>query len=220
MAWLEFGLALAAFYLSHLLPARPAWRGRLVAALGARGFGIAYSALSLALLYWLILAAGRAPRVPLWWIPGANHLPLIAMLPVCLIAALALGRSNPFSFGGGPGAFDPADPGIVAWLRHPLPAALMLWSGAHLLANGDLAHVLMFGGFFALAAAAPWALDRRKRRQMGAEWDRLRAALRARPRPAPWRLLAAHPGRTAAGLALYLALILLHPPLIGADPLP
>lgn len=220
MAWAEFGLALAAFYLSHLLPARPGLRARLVAALGSRGFGLAYSALSLVLLYWLIVAGGRAPRVALWWVPGGAWLVLAAMLPVCLILALALGRPNPFSFGGPAGPFDPARPGIVAWLRHPLPVALMLWSGAHLLANGDVAHVVMFGGFLALAALAPRALDRRNRRRMGPDWPRLTQALRAAPRPGALRLLADHPGRTAAALGLYLGLLLLHPWVIGASPLP
>jgi hypothetical protein len=59
--WAEFATAYAAFLLSHAVPARPAARGRLTAALGERGYLLAYSAVSLAALVWLIAATERAP---------------------------------------------------------------------------------------------------------------------------------------------------------------
>ncbi len=166
MGWAEFAAAFAVFFLSHALPVRPPLQPRLEAALGARGFTLAYSALSLGVLAWLIVAAGRAPYVPLWsWAPWQAHVPLIAMLPACLIIALALGRPNPFSFGGARAErFDPARPGIVRWMRHPLLVALALWAFAHLVANGNLAHVVMFGLLGAFAILGGRLIDRRKRR--------------------------------------------------------
>src|SRR3546814_17919639 len=95
------------------------------------------------------------------------------MAVVCLILALAIGRPNPFSFGGtNNAAFDPARPGIVGWIRHPLLAALALWAGAHAFANGTLAHVLMFGIFAAFALVGGPLIDRRRQRDMGPEWPR------------------------------------------------
>lgn len=87
----------------------------------------------------------------LWsWEPWHNHLVLAIMAMVCVILALAVGRPNLFSFGGAiNAAFDPARPGIVGWLRHPLLVALAMWAGAHAFANGTLAHVIMFGGLLA-----------------------------------------------------------------------
>ncbi len=41
---------------------------------------------------------------------------------------------------------------ITAAIRHPQLTAVIVWSGAHLLANGDTASVLLFGGM------AAWAL--------------------------------------------------------------
>jgi uncharacterized membrane protein len=220
--WIEFVLALGVFLLSHAVPGRPPVRSRVEGMLGARGFTLAYSVLSMILLAWLVGAAGRAPYVELWgWAPWQNHVVLTVMLPVCLIVALAVGRPNPFSFGGAcDDRFNPARPGIVRWVRHPLLAALALWAGAHMLANGDLAHVLMFGTFAVFAILGQRLINRRKRRIMGAEWDRLRAEMAARR----WTLSPDKGIETAlrvvAGIALYAALLAFHPILFGVSPLP
>ncbi len=222
MGWGEYALAFAAFFLTHSVPIRPPVRRWLVAHLGGAGFGLAYSALSLAVLAWLIGAAGRAPHVPLWhWAPWQNHVVLTAMLPVCLILALSIARPNPFSFGGARnGSFDPARPGIVRLTRHPLLLALALWAGAHLLANGDLAHAILFGAFAGFAALGMGLVDRRKRREMGETWHHRDTARRLSPllpQPVSW------PGaaiRLALAIALYAAVLWLHPWLFGVNPLP
>lgn len=221
MAWSEFALALALFLASHAVPVRAPLRPLLDHILGRAGFTMAYSALSLAMLAWLIGAAGRAPYVPLWYpAPWQNHVVLAAMLPVCLIVALALGTPNPFSFGGGrDGAFDPHRPGIVAWMRHPLLVAMAIWATAHGLANGDLAHVVMFGVFAAFSIAGMGPIDRRRKRLLGDEWTRLRTAVAARPKPSPLAMTAASPIRATAGFLLYAGLLVVHPLLFGVDPL-
>ncbi|HHZ08454.1 MAG TPA: NnrU family protein, partial [Rhizobiales bacterium] len=77
MDWGEYALAFAAFFLTHSLPVRPPLRPWAVARLGRAGFAAAYSALSLAALAWLIVAAGRAPYLGLWdWAPWQNHVVL------------------------------------------------------------------------------------------------------------------------------------------------
>ncbi|ATG46198.1 NnrU family protein [Celeribacter ethanolicus] len=218
--WSGFIAAFVVFFLSHALPVRPPVKPWLVARLGARGFTWLYSALSVAVLIWLIVAAGRAPFVPLWPAPeGLRHIALTAMLGVCLILALALGRPNPFSFGGlHDDRFDPAHPGILRWMRHPLLVALALWAGVHVLVNGDLAHVILFGAFAAFATLGGRMITRRKRREMGALHDRLRAETRT----APYRLAPSSGTalRLVAGLLLYGVLIALHGPAHGINPLP
>ncbi|PWJ16603.1 NnrU family protein [Jannaschia seohaensis] len=221
MGWFEFALAYVVFFLSHSLPVRPPLKPWLQARLGASGFTLVYSALSLAVLAWLIAAAGRAPHVTLWdWAPWQVHVPLIVMGPVCVILALSIGRPNPFSFGGARNdLFDPARPGIVRWSRHPLLAALALWAAAHILPNGDLAHVILFGTFAAFALLGGRLIDRRKRREMGPEWQRRRDCVADAP-----LLSASQSGgtllRVAAGIALYGALLWAHPFLFGVSPLP
>ncbi|MFX0545370.1 NnrU family protein [Roseovarius sp. S1116L3] len=222
MSWTAFAAIFAAFFLTHSIPVRPAVKAGITRQIGARGFGLAYSALSTGMLVLLIWAAGQAPYIQLWpqaeWQRHAVHL---GMLAVCLILALSLGRPNPFSFGGVRNdSFDPARPGIVRWMRHPVLVALALWAGLHLLPNGDLAHVILFGVLATFAVAGRALIDRRKRRVMGAgRWqalhDRVMEAPRVQP-PHSWRGLAL---RIAAGLATFAALIAAHPVVIGVPAL-
>jgi len=208
--WVEYAAAWAVFLLSHVIPVRPPVRPWLVARLGHAGYGILYSAVSVAILIWLISAAGRAPYLEVW--PRAewqNHVTLAAMILASLILALAAFRPNPFSFGGWHNAdYDPSDPGIVGLVRHPVLAALALWSAGHLAPNGDLAHLLMFGGFAGFALLGMRLIDRRRQTVMGyREWQRRLPRKRFAGLLAPLRWLAA--------LALVAALIALHPVVIG-----
>ena len=217
--WGEFIAAYGAFLASHAIPVRPPVRPFLTARLGKAGFSLAYSLLSIAVLVWLVVAAGRAPHVELW--PRAawqNHVTLGAMAAACLILAFSAFRPNPFSFGGWRNAsFNPARPGIVGWIRHPFLAALALWAAGHLAPNGDLAHGLLFGGFALFALFGQRLIDRRRKREMGdGRWETLARAARSGRSIAP---NAATFARLAAALALLVALIWLHPHIIGLDPL-
>ncbi|MGR3759871.1 NnrU family protein [Roseobacteraceae bacterium NS-SX3] len=217
--WIEFAAALVLFLASHAVPVRPPVRPWLVQRFGLKGYFLTYSLLSVAILVWLIAAAARAPYVqvlPPWGI--FRWAPLLAMPLACLLLAGGVARRNPLSFGGlGTRAFDPAQPGILAVSRHPLLAAMALWAGAHLLANGDLAHVILFGLFAGFAVMGMGIIDRRKQRQLGqAEWGRL-------SRNTAWLNLARlRPSAAESGgaLALFLLLLWLHAPVIGVYPLP
>ncbi len=224
VGWIEFAGAFVAFLVSHIVPARPQNRRRLVAALGTRGYGVVYGAMSIVMLTWLIIAAHRAPYVMLWE-PAAwqRWVPFLAMLPACLIAALSVGRPNPFSFGGGDhAAFDASRPGIVGLTRHPVLWALALWAGAHVIPNGDLAHVLLFGGSALFAALGTLSFDRRRQQALGrAHWQSLDGMRQA----AGFRLsdpdgLSANLRRLAAGVVIYVVLLLLHAHVIGVSPWP
>ncbi|MEQ9040015.1 MAG: NnrU family protein [Silicimonas sp.] len=221
MGWFEFAAAYAAFFLSHRVPVRPPIRTWLQARLGRGGFTLAYSLLSVAALAWLIGAAGRAPYVQLWgWAPWQAYVPLSAMLPVCLILALSMARPNPFSFGGARNdRFDPSRPGIVRWARHPLLLALALWAAAHVVPNGDLAHVILFGSFTGFAILGGRLVDRRKRREMGADWHQLQAAVARAPKVS-LPISGAALMRLVTGAALYSALLWAHPFLFGVSPIP
>jgi uncharacterized membrane protein len=220
MGWTGFAAVFAAFFLTHSIPVRPAVKSRLVGWIGARGFGLGYSALSIGMLALLIWSAGEAPYVQLWpqmeWHRHAAHM---GMLAVCVILALSIGRPNPFSFGGARNdKFDAARPGIVRWTRHPVLLALAIWAGVHLLPNGDLAHVILFAvlGGFALAGCA--LIDRRKLRRLGlSRWRALDTARKAAPlvqAPCSWPALFF---RLVAGLAAFVALLLAHPYVIGVS---
>ena len=61
--WDELILAFVIFFLSHIIPARPAIREWLIRHIGKTLYFGTYSALSIFLFGWLIAAAGRAPHV-------------------------------------------------------------------------------------------------------------------------------------------------------------
>lgn len=222
MGWLEFTAAFIAFFVTHRVPLRPTVREGLVTALGDRGFLIAYSMVSLLMLWWLISAAGRAPHIALWpYAPWQTWVPVIAMMLVCLLLSFGVARPNPLSFGGARNAqFDPEYPGVTRWIRHPVLAALALWAGAHLVPNGDLAHVVLFALFAGFAMMGMLLIDRRKQREMGQRWCRLRAQVADGlwlPRPKSWR---GFTFRLTAAVLVYAVLVILHPLMLGVSPLP
>ena len=218
MSWAEFAAVFIAFFLTHSLPVRPRVKSRVVAVIGTRGFGLAYSALSLGMLWLLIWSAGEAPYLQLWpQMSWQRHVTHLGMLSVCLLLAFSLGRPNPFSFGGARNhAFDPARPGLVAWTRHPVLVALAIWAGVHLLPNGDLAHVILFGTLGAFALLGRALIDRRKRQRLGAtRWHDLNSARRRAPkfhRPESWAFFGL---RALIGFGAFAALIWAHPYIIG-----
>jgi uncharacterized membrane protein len=169
--------------------AAPAVRSRAVARIGEGGWKGIYSLVAAAgfvlIVYGFRLA--RESPVVLYSPPGWMHyVTLLLMLPVfpLLIAAYLPGR-------------------IKTAMKHPLLAAVKFWALAHLLSNGMLADLLLFGGFLAWAVVDRISLKRR---------------LQAVP--------AAPPGRfndliaVVLGLALYLLFIeWAHLRLFGVSPL-
>lgn len=227
MDWIELALAMGLFMVSHRLPAALGLKGRIVNALGERGYTAVFSILSLTLLWWLITAAGRAPFVPLWdqqvWQRWAVN---VAMPAAIVLGTFGIAAPNPFAFEGRQSGFDPERPGVVGLTRQPLLWALALWSGAHLLANGDLAHVLLFAPFFLMTLLGMPVIENRRRRALGeGDWQRLTARTGLLPGAAllsgRWRP-GALPALPRLGLALliWIGLWHLHAPVIGLWPAP
>lgn len=219
--WSEFAAAFLAFFMLHSVPLRPRIKSRIVSLTGPGLFTLVYSCVSILALSWLVVAASRAPYVELWeparWQYGTA---LIVMFAVSLIIAFSVGRPNPFSFGGSSRkGFEAAYAGIVRLHRHPMLLALFLWAGAHLLPNGDLAHVILFGLFAGFSLLGMKLIDRRTRRRLGvAEYKMLLGSMRRSTLVdsfAKTRVIT----RIAVGVSLYLTLLLLHPLIIGVSPL-
>lgn len=225
MDWIELTLALLAFYGSHRLPAMR-WTGQwLKARIGGAGYTALFSLLSILALWWVIMAAGRAPHIGLW--PQAEWqrwLVNIAMPLAILLGCFGVAAPNPFAFEGRAAGFDPYRPGIAGLTRQPLLWALAIWSGAHLLVNGDLAHALVFAPFALFSLIGMPAMERRRRKGIGAgEWARLTAHTGLFPGAAlitgRWRPkgLPSLP-RLALALVLWVGIFHLHPVVIGAWP--
>lgn len=157
--------------------------------------------------------------------PLAVPCPGHADAPAFLLFAGGAVCPNPLSISFSKSRFDPDRPGIVAITRHPILWGFALWAFAHVVPNGDLVSVVMFGGFGSFALLAMPIVDRHKRRALGPSWRDLAdrtslvpfgalAAGRIRMRWRTPQLLAT----LAIGAGLYAALLWLHPYLFGPDP--
>jgi uncharacterized membrane protein len=142
-------LGLVVFIGTHLFTTRRQARGDLIKRLGEGGYKLLYSALSLIGLVLMVVGFGAARDAgpPVVWDPPQwlRHLALLINLPVFVLLAAAYlpGR-------------------IKSATKHPMLLAVKLWATAHLLANGDLASMLLFGSLLAWAVLARIAAKRRE----------------------------------------------------------
>lgn len=123
------------------------WRDVQVAQRGEKAWKGIYSIASLVGFALIVYGYGQARQAPvvLYTPPAAmRHIAFLLMLPVfpLLFAANLPGR-------------------IKTAAKHPMLLATKLWAVAHLLANGNLADVLLFGGFLAWAVADRISVKRR-----------------------------------------------------------
>jgi uncharacterized membrane protein len=127
------------------------WRSARIARLGEGAWKGLYSLASLLGLVLLVWGYGqtRAAPIDLWQPPlFTRHLASLLTLPAFVLMAAA---------------YVPGTR-IRARLGHPMVLGVKLWALAHLLANGRLADLLLFGGFLVWAIAdfrAARARDRR-----------------------------------------------------------
>jgi uncharacterized membrane protein len=130
----------------------PGLRARAVAKLGEGGWKGLYAVVAIVgfvVLVWGFALARAAPVVIYTPPPWMRHVTFLLMLPVfpLLLAAYFPGR-------------------IKAAMKHPMLAAVKFWALAHLLSNGTLADILLFGGFLAWAVIDRISLKRRPPQQL------------------------------------------------------
>ena len=126
------------FVLIHLVPSVPPLRQRLVARLGELPWRGLFSLVAVAGLFLVGKGYGSSPHVPLWEPPAWAPEAAVHVMPLAFVLLAA--------------AYTPGH--IRTWLRHPMLIAVVIWAILHLLANGDLASLILFGGFGAFALLA------------------------------------------------------------------
>ncbi|GEP08738.1 NnrU family protein [Methylobacterium gnaphalii] len=185
-------LGLVVFLGTHAFTMLRGPRAELIGHLGDKRYKAMYTILSLLGLALMIWGFGRYRAdgmIPVWDPPvWTRHLALLLTL-FAFISIAAMG---------------PKPSHIQAAVKHPMLLAVKIWATAHLLANGDLGSILLFGGFLAWAVAARISLKRRTDEPAG-----------KLPKPAPtgWRRDVT---AVAAGLVVWLLFArFLHPVLIG-----
>ncbi len=128
------------------------WRAQRIEQIGPLAWKGLYSVLSLAGFVLLVWGWGMARQAPvvLWQPPvGMRHAAsLLTLLAFVLLAA----------------AYVPGN-AIKARFHHPMVLGVKTWALAHLLSNGNAAHVLLFGSFLAWGVLLFITSRRRDRRE-------------------------------------------------------
>ncbi|MCC6709876.1 MAG: NnrU family protein [Gammaproteobacteria bacterium] len=141
---LELTAGLALFFAAHTFSMFRDARASLVARLGALPYRGLYSLVSLAGFALIVHGYAHAPRIDVWLPPVAlRHVTMLLMLPVFVLLAAAYVPGH-----------------IKARLGNPMLLALKTWALAHLLINGDLASMLLFGAFLGFAVVDLMAVKR------------------------------------------------------------
>jgi uncharacterized membrane protein len=168
------------------------WRGRQIEQQGRKRWMALYGIASIIGFILIVWGYGLARQLPvvLWDPPlWGRHL-AIALMAISFFLIAQNG--------------SPQGP-IVARVRHPMTAAVGIWSLAHLMANGTLADLLLFGSFLVWAVLAFSAAIRRDEEAA------------SKPAVAGWM---ADLGPGGGGLAIWLVFLWkAHEWLIGVSPL-
>jgi uncharacterized membrane protein len=212
------------FLLTHYVSSTPL-RARLVALLGKNGYIVLYSAIAFATLGAMVWAYYRAPYIGLWHVPALRYAPLLLM-PVALVLVVAgVFTRNPTAVGAERALRqDNAVQGVLRVTRHPVMWGIALWALVHVAARGDAAALVFFGTLLMLAMSGTLLIDRRKKEEAGADWQRFVQETSN----VPFAAIVA--GRThfsadeigwsrlAIALLLYFTLLWVHSALFGARP--
>jgi uncharacterized membrane protein len=141
-------LGLVLFLGVHALTTRRGLRARLIASWGEGSYKIGYALVAiagLALIVWGFAHYRASGWIDVWYPPKAlKHLTVALMLPAVILVVSAYIRGR-----------------IYTTLKHPMLAGVKLWAAAHLIANGDLGAIILFGSFLGWAVFDRISLKRR-----------------------------------------------------------
>ena len=144
-------LGLFLFFAIHLVPTNPELRAGLVGRLGEARYKLVFVLVAIAGLAVIAVAFAKLHAMPgknpvLWYPPAwTRHVAFTLMLPAFILLTAAYIPSR-----------------IRNAVGHPMLLAVMLWAVAHLVANGDLAALLVAASFLTWAV---YDLISAKRRQ-------------------------------------------------------
>jgi uncharacterized membrane protein len=131
-------LGLMLFLGVHTLTTQREVRAQVIATAGEGGYKIGYalvSFLGLALIVWGFAHYRATGWIDVWYPPTAlKHLAVALMLPAVILVVASYIRGR-----------------IYSTLKHPMLSGIKLWALAHLLANGDLGSIILFGSFLGWA---------------------------------------------------------------------
>ena len=227
LSWLT--LAAVAWIAVHVGIAGTGVRRALAGRIGDGAFRGVFSLLSVLAISALVITYRRARMagtVPLWTAPEwIGWLLVLLMAPAFMLLVGAFTAPNPTAVGG-ERLLEREPRGLLRITRHPMLWSFAIWSGVHIIGNGDLVSLLFFGAFGLTALVGMPSIDRKLASRDPQGWTHLAGTTSILPFAAIIagrnRLVLREIGwiAPAAGLALWVALLLLHPRLFGVSPLP
>jgi uncharacterized membrane protein len=131
-------LGLVLFLGVHTLTTQRELRARVIASTGEAGYKIGYALLSLlglVLIVWGFADYRATGWIDVWHPPTwTKHITVALMLPAVILVVASYIRGR-----------------IYTVLKHPMLAGVKLWAAAHLIANGDLGSIILFGSLLGWA---------------------------------------------------------------------
>lgn len=213
-AYLPLIAAVTVFVGGHFLFSADPLRPFLVKTLGEKGFLAAYSLVALAGLAATVVCFRGVVGQPIWNLGGLGRHVAMALMPFAvMLVVLGVSSPNPTAQGNErflEGAWQPS--GIVTITRHPFLWGTGLWSICHLLANGNGAALILFGGMGILSFGGMFAIDGKRRRQYGQRWIRYAQGTSVLPfagaTPVDWRGIGW--AKPMLALVVYACIVALH----------
>jgi uncharacterized membrane protein len=171
--------ASAFFLLIHFGVSGTRVRDFLVARMGDGPYRGAFTVASLAGIFWMAGAYSRAPTVILWGQPMSLR-PLAYVLVFIAFIFVVTGIATPNPTTAGMESKLTQSNGLVHGItritRHPFLWGVALWALVHLVVNGDLASLILFGSLLVLALAGTTVIDAKRRRKFADRWARFAQA--------------------------------------------
>jgi uncharacterized membrane protein len=220
-------LAALFFIVLHVGVSGTSARGCAIEKLGENVYRAAFSLLSLFGIVWLAHAYRVAGYIETWgqlaWI---RPIAALLMLVAFLLVVLGMTTPNPMAVGGENLLMaDAPARGIQRVTRHPFLWGVAVWAFVHLIANGDVASLMLFGSLLVLVFVGMISIDAKRKKACGRHWDSYAAATSIIP------FQAIKEGRNTlviaefkvwqwvVALVLYLAVMHFHQTWFGVSPL-
>ena len=149
---LLFILGLVLLFGIHMLPFYPEYRAQLIEKLDSDAidaedmYKIIFSIISLLGLIFIGIGKGSMEYIGLWDIPTFFRYITVVLIAISFILMVAAYLPN----------------NIKSYVPHPMLTGVIIWGVTHMIVNGDVASIILFGSFVVYSVVAIKLINRRE----------------------------------------------------------
>jgi uncharacterized membrane protein len=149
---LLFILGLVLFFGIHMLPFYPEYRAQLIEKLDSDAidaedlYKIIFSIISLLGLIFIGIGKGSMEYIGLWDVPLFFRYVTVVLIPISFILMVAAYLPN----------------NIKSYVPHPMLTGVIIWGVTHMIVNGDVASIILFGSFVVYSVVAIKLINKRE----------------------------------------------------------